>query len=113
MGVFALVSGGAIVFVVEFFAGFLGWLWPGDLSLEGVREVAAEAILAVAHIVVNAGIETSFDMILALGLVALINSEVLVGTKVLDHLDLLLESFILEEFFVIHGFDCFVDNLLN
>jgi hypothetical protein len=110
VGVLALVSSGTVVLVVELLASFLGWLWPGNLALEGVREMAAEAIFAVAHIVVDAWVEAPFNMVLTLTLVALLNGEVLVGAKILDHLNLLLQPLVLKELFVIHAF---VDMLLN
>ncbi len=91
----ALVALRAVVFVVEFAANLFGGLGLDNLALDRVREKAVEAILAVSHVEVDAGIEASIHMKFAafrLGLSrprAFIHSEVLVGAQVLDSLKLL------------------------
>lgn len=106
VGVSALVAIGAVVFVVDFFAGLFGGLWSVDLSSEGVGEVAAESIFTVSHVVMNAGVKASVDVFFATVFLAFafIDCKVLVGAEVLDHFELAFEFFILEEFFVVHVF---------
>lgn len=60
----AFVSLRTVVFVVEFSADVFGGVWLDDLSFDGVRKKAVEAILAIAGVEVNAGIVDSFDMCL-------------------------------------------------
>ncbi len=74
------------------------------MSLEGVREMATESIFAVAHVVMDAWVKASIDVLLTAVFIsfAFFNSEVLVGAKVLDHLEFAFKLFILEEFFVVH-----------
>lgn len=77
------------VFIIELFAGIFIWLWSGDLSLQGVREVTTEAVFAIAQVVVDAGVETSVDMgFAAFSFIAFIDSEVLVGAEVFNHFEL-------------------------
>lgn len=66
--------------------------------------MAAEAILAVSSVVVNTGIKASIDMLFATILfsLAFFHREVLVGTEVLDHFELIFKFLKLEEFFVVH-----------
>jgi hypothetical protein len=106
VGVSAFVSIGAVVFVVKFFAGLLGRFGPVDLSSEGMGEVAAESILAVSHVVVDAGIKAPVDMFFATVLLAFafFDCKVLVGAEVLDHFKLTFQFLVLQEFFVVHVF---------
>lgn len=82
----ALVALGTIVLVVELPADVFGGLGLDDLSLDGVGEEAVEAVLAVAHVEVDAGVEAAFNVhFLALGgSLAFVDREVLVGAQVLD-----------------------------
>lgn len=110
VGGFAFATIGAIILIVEFFAGALVGLGAQNLPADVVREVAVHAILAVASEIVNAGILVAFNMdtpIFALGIVrlldAFINCKVLVGTQPLDEGQLRLEFFILYEILVVHS----------
>jgi hypothetical protein len=60
--VFASIAKGTIIFVVQLFADFLGWLWLDDLSFDGVGEKAVESVFAVAHVEVDAGVIASVNM---------------------------------------------------
>ena len=94
MGKSASVALGAVVIVVKFAANFLGRLGLNDLSFDGMGKKAVEAVFAVSHIEVNAGVEASIDMLLAtLGSLrslrirssrAFIHCKVLVGAQSLD-----------------------------
>ena len=65
--------------------------------------MAAEAIFTITQIIVNAWIETSIDMSFAtFSFVAFVNSEVLIGAEVFNHLELTFQFFVFEEFFVVH-----------
>lgn len=95
MGVAALVALGAVVLVVKFAANFFGGFWLDDLSLDGVREEAVEAVLAIAHVEVDAGVKASFNMefaalgsLLGRGSRTFIDCEILVGAEVFDTLKL-------------------------
>ena len=106
VGVSALVSIWAVVFVVELFAALLGRFWSVDLSSEGVGEVAAEAVFAVSHVVVDAWVKASVDVFFATVFLAFafFDGKVLIGAKIFDHFELAFEFLILEEFFVVHFF---------
>jgi hypothetical protein len=87
------VSLGAIVLVIQLAADFFGRFWLDNLSLDGVREEAVEAVLAIAHVEVDAGVEASFDMhfaalrsLLGWGSWTFIDCKILVRTKVFDAL---------------------------
>jgi hypothetical protein len=86
VGKAALVALGAVVLVVEFTADVFGGFGFDDLSFDGVGEEAIEAVLAVAHVVVDAGVAGAFDVVLvAEGVVgAFVDGEVLFGAEVLD-----------------------------
>ena len=58
----AFVALGAIVFVIEFAANVFGGLGLDNLSFDGVREEAVEAVLAVPHVEVDAGIVAPINM---------------------------------------------------
>jgi hypothetical protein len=75
----ASVSLGAVVFVVEFSTDLFSGFWPDDLSANGVGEEAVEAILAVAHVEMNARVVASIDV----RLVALTRGRAFVDCKVL------------------------------
>ena len=60
----AFVSLRTVVFVIEFAADVFGWVWFDDLSFDGMRKKAVEAVFAIASVEVNAGIVDSFDMCL-------------------------------------------------
>ena len=62
MGKPAFVALGTIVFVIEFAANVFGGLGLDNLSFDGVREEAVEAILAVPHVEVDAGIVAPINM---------------------------------------------------
>lgn len=106
VGVSAFVSVGAVVFVVEFFAGVFGGFGSVDLSFEGVGEVAAESVLAVSHVVMNAGVEAAIDVFLAAVFLsfAFFDCEVLVGTEVFDHFQFAFQLFVFQELLVVHSF---------
>ena len=83
VGVSALAAIGAVVFVVEFFAGLLGGFGSVDLSSEGVGEVTAESIFTVSHVVMDARIEATIDVSFSawgnsLLFCALFNCEILI-----------------------------------
>jgi hypothetical protein len=90
----ALVALGTIVLIIEFFADVFGRFWLDDLSFDGVGEEAVEAVLAVAHVEVDAGIVATIGMCLAaLGFLALCSSslafidcEILISAHILDHI---------------------------
>ena len=105
----ALVALGTIVLIVKLPADILGGLWLDDLSLDGVREEAIEAILAVAHVEVDAWVEAPFNMELAtlladlsVGALAFADSKVLICTETFYLLEFSLESLVLQELFVVH-----------
>ena len=104
MRVAAFTSSRTVVLIVEFLAGVFFGLGTKDLATETVREVAVEAVLAVAGEIVDTRIETSIDMLFAALLRGgtLLESEVLVATVAADALQLGLELFELEELFVVH-----------
>ena len=106
VGVSALVPIGAVVFVVQLLAGLLGWFGPVNLSSESVGEVAAESVLAVSSVVMNAGVKASIDVFFTTVLFtfAFFDCKVLIGAEVLDHFELAFEFLVLEEFFVVHFF---------
>lgn len=86
----ALVSLGAVILVVELTADLLGGFWADELSFDGVGEEAVEAVLAVPHVEVDAGVEAALHVgLLALvGRAALVDCEELVRAEVLNHLQL-------------------------
>jgi hypothetical protein len=90
MAKLALVAEGAVIFVVELAADLFGGFWADELSFDGVGEEAVEAVLAVAHVEMDAGVEAALHVrLVALGSVgALVDCEVLVRTEVLYHLQL-------------------------
>jgi hypothetical protein len=90
VGKFASVSLGAVVFVVEFSANLFGGFWANDLPANGVGEETVEAVLAVSHVEMNAGIVASIDVIsVALGGVrALVDCKVLICAVVLHEVQL-------------------------
>lgn len=88
MGELAFVALRTVVLIVQFLAHLFGGLWLDDLSLDGVGEEAIEAILAVAHVEVNAGVVAAIDMMLATLARALVYCEVLLRAKVLNGLKL-------------------------
>ena len=99
----ASVSHRTVVIVVELTADVFGWLGLDDLSLDGVAEVAVEAVLAVTHVEVDAGVEIAVDMLLpAVAVGALVHCKILVWTVVFDLFQLTLEALILQELLVIH-----------
>ena len=99
----ASVSHRTVVIVVELTADVFGWLGLDDLSLDGVAEVAVEAVLAVSHVEVDAGVEIAVDMLLpAVAVGALVHCKILVWAVVFDLFQLTLEALILQELFVIH-----------
>ena len=65
VGVSALASDRAIVVVVELLAGVLVGFGADDLAPQAVGKMAVEPILAIAGEVMDAGIETAVDMLLA------------------------------------------------
>lgn len=71
--------------------------------------MAAESVFAVAHVVMDAWVKASVDVLFATVFFtfAFFDCKVLVGAKILDHIELAFEFFVLEEFFVVHFF--FVD----
>ena len=82
---------GAVVVIVEFSANILGWFWADDLPLDGVGEEAVEAVLAISHVEVNAGVVAAIDMdlttfwaLLTIGGLTLADCKVLICTKILD-----------------------------
>ena len=86
MGELALVALGTVVLIVELLADFLGGLWLDDLALDGVREEAVEAVLAVAHVEVDARVVAAVDVLLvALSRTrTLVDCEVLFGAEFFD-----------------------------
>lgn len=87
------VAIGAVVFVIEFSANVFIGFRSDDLSFDRVREEAVEAVLAVAHVEVDAGVEASIDVVfttfgrlLPLGVRAFVDCEVLVCAKSFDGL---------------------------
>jgi hypothetical protein len=72
-----------------------------------VRKVAAESIFTVAHVVMNAGIKTSFNMFFGtFGFSrAFFNGKILVCAKIFDSFELVFELFEFKEFLVIHFVD--------
>jgi hypothetical protein len=85
VGVLAFAAAWTIVFEIQFFASLFGWLWSGYLPFEGVGKVAAEAIFAVSHIIMNAWIETSIYVSLSTISFAFIDSKVLISANILNH----------------------------
>lgn len=109
MGEAALVTLGTIVLIIKFPADILGGFWFDDLPLDGVREKTVEAILAVAHVEVDAGVEASFNMKfatllseLSVGTGAFADSKVLISTEPFNLFKFSLESLVLQELFVVH-----------
>ena len=109
MGKAALVALGAIVLIVKLPADIFGGFWLDDLSLDGVREKAIEAVLAVTHVEVNAWVEAPFNMELAtlladlsVGALAFADGKVLISTKTFNLLKFSFESLVLQELFVVH-----------
>ena len=93
MGEATLVAIGTVVFVIEFSANIFIGFRSDDLSFDGVREEAVEAILAVAHVEVDAGVEASVDVIfstlgrlLSLRVGTFVDCEVLVCAESFDGL---------------------------
>lgn len=86
VGKTALVALGTVVLVVEFPADVFGGLGLDDLSLDGVGEEAVEAVLAVAHVEMDARVEATLNVhFFALGgFLAFVDREVLVCAQVLD-----------------------------
>ena len=88
----ALVALGAVVFVVEFAADVFVGFGLDDLSFDGVGKKAVEAVLAVAHVEVDARVEAAIGVVFAVlagsllpvGAGALVDCKVLIGTEVLD-----------------------------
>lgn len=83
-------SGGTVVFIIQLFAGLFRWFRSIDLSFEGVWEMAAESVFAVPHVVMDAWIKASIDVLLAAVFFAFafLNRKVLVSAKVLNHFKL-------------------------
>lgn len=100
----AFVSLGTVVLIIEFAADVFGGFGLDDLSFDGVREEAIEAVLAVAHVVVNAGVEGAVDVVLVADGVAgaLVDCEVLFRAEVLDVFQFEFQPFVLHEFLVVH-----------
>ena len=120
MGKSAFVALGTIVFVVEFAANVFGGLRLDNLSFDGVGEEAVEAVLAVAHVEVDAGIEAPFNMELsALGTLlsvlslAFADREVLIRAEPLDGVQFSLEPLILEKLLVVHLLNYIVYERVN
>lgn len=67
--------------------------------------MAAEAVFAVTHVIMDAWIKASVDVFLAAVFFAFafLNGKVLVGAKVLNHFKFSFKLFVLEEFFVVHS----------
>lgn len=82
----AFVALRTVVLIVQLPADFLSRLRAHDLPLDGVGKEAVEAVLAVSHVEMNAGVKAAIDVLLAtLGRVGtFIDCEVLVRTEVLD-----------------------------
>lgn len=108
----AFRSGGTIVFIVQLFAGLFSWFRSINLSFKSVREMAAESVFTVAHVVMDAWIKASIDMFLATVFFAFafFDRKVLVSTKVLNHIKFTFKFFVLEEFFVVHSLLIFLIN---
>lgn len=60
------------------------------MSFDGMREETVEAVLAVTHVEMYAWVKAAIDVLLAAlgGVGAFIDGEVLVGTEVLDGVQL-------------------------
>ena len=58
----ALVALGTEIFIIEFAADLLGGFWLDDLPFDGVGEKAVEAVLAVSHVEVDAGVVAAFNV---------------------------------------------------
>jgi hypothetical protein len=87
MVVLAFISDGAVVFVIQFFAGFLCRLRLDDLSLDRVGEQTIEAVFAIAHVIVDAGVEASINMLFFTNfLMTFVNSEILFRTHIFYHI---------------------------
>ena len=104
MRIFTLITYWAKVFIVKLFTCLRVGIGSYDLPPDGVGKVAVEAIFAVAHVVVNAGVKASIDVFLAtfLRVFALIDSEILLPTVTFDHLELVFEPLVLHELLVVH-----------
>ena len=89
VGKLAFVALGTVVLIVQLAADFLGGFGAHDLALDGVREEAVEAVLAVSHVEMNAGVEAAIDVLFAAAgrVGAFIDCEVLVRTEVLDRVE--------------------------
>ena len=80
----ALVALGTVVLVVELAADLFGGVWLDDLSFDGVRKKAVEAILAIAGVEVDAGIVDSFHMgLMVLAKLTFLTSGAFVDCEVL------------------------------
>lgn len=77
MAELAFVSLGAVILVVELTADLLGGFGTDELPLDGVGEKAVEAVLAVPHVEMDAGVETTFHV----GLLALVRGVALVDCE--------------------------------
>ena len=68
--------------------------------------MAAKSILAVSHVVMDAGVKASVDVFFATVFLsfAFFDGKILVSAEVLDHFELAFEFLVLEEFFVVHAF---------
>ena len=86
----ALVPQGTVILVIQLAADLLGGLRSDQLSLDGVGEEAIEAVFAISHVEMNAGVEAALHVGLGAlrGVVALVDREVLVRAEVLNHLQL-------------------------
>jgi hypothetical protein len=67
-------------------------------------EMAAESIFAVSHVVMDAWVKASINVLFATVFLsfAFFDGKVLVGTEVLEHFELTFKLFVLEKFFVVH-----------
>lgn len=102
VGELALVALGAVVLVVELLAHLLGGLGLDDLPLDGVREEAVEAVLAVAHVEVDARVVAPVHVVLPALAGALVHREVLLRAEVFDGLELGFQPLVLQELLVVH-----------
>ena len=91
MGEATFVAIGTVVFVIEFSADVFIGLRPDDLSFDGVRKEAVETVFAVAHVEVDAGVETSvyvifstFGRLLSLRMWAFVDCKVLICAESFD-----------------------------
>jgi hypothetical protein len=78
------------------------------LSPDRVRKVTVEAVLTVPHVVVDTGVKASLNVsfVTLLWIFALVDREILLAAVPIDHLELVLEMLVLQEFFVEHWNIC-------